>query len=52
LPQSKEREASHVAEDMKKRYDVRFLLFVPEITSLSKMKQKEKFFYRFFIYKN
>lgn len=33
-------------EDIKKRYDVRFRLFIREITRVSKMKPKEKFLYR------
>lgn len=35
-----------MTEDMKKRYDVRFRIFIREITGVSKMKPKEKFLYR------
>lgn len=33
-------------EDMKKQYELRFRLFIREITVVSRMKPKEKFLYR------
>jgi len=35
-----------MSEDIKKRYDTRFRIFIREITGVSKMKPKEKFLYR------
>lgn len=35
-----------ISEDTKKQYDVRFRLFIREITVVSRMKPKEKFLYR------
>ena len=35
-----------MSEDAKKQYDVRFRLFIREITVVSRMKPKEKFLYR------
>lgn len=35
-----------MTDDMKKRYDVRFRIFIREITGVSKMRPREKFLYR------